>query len=449
MTNEREIQYAEELSRLIQVETVSVIKNNPAEKAAELAKFHRFHALLRELFPTLFSICEFEEFDGSFFLHWNSGSDLEPIMLMHHHDVVEAAGKWKYPPFSGSNAEGKVWGRGTLDTKGGLWAMLRAADELAASGFKPERDVYLTSTCNEECTSAGAIAISNELKNRGIRFSVVLDEGGMIIKEPIDGANGEFAMIGVGEKGCADLKFIARSSGGHASTPEKNTPLVRLGKFMAAVEKRSIFEAKISPTVAKMFSGIAETMNGSLKLILGNSQKFAPLLAKILPTVSPAAGAMVQTTVAFTMAGGSEGANVLPNEAWVVGNMRYSHHQGGKASIKAISDLAKKYDIETVVLDEGIDSPITDYNGRPFKLVEDSVNKIFPNVHVLPYIMTGASDSRFMSEISDNCLRFTPFTIDGEQLESIHGENENVNVSVLPQAVDFYKTFIEEAQKGL
>ena len=55
----------------------------------------------------------------------------------------------------------------------------------------------------------------------------------------------------------------------------------------------------------------------------------------------------------------------------------------------------------------------------------------------------------FMSEISDNCLRFTPFTIDGEQLESIHGENENVNVSALPKAVDFYKTFIEEAQKGL
>ena len=247
MTNEREIQYAEELSRLIQVETVSVIKNNPAEKAAELAKFHRFHALLRELFPTLFSICEFEEFDGSFFLRWNSGSDLEPIMLMHHHDVVEAAGEWKYPPFSGTIADGKIWGRGALDTKGGLWAIFRAAEELAASGFKPERDLYLTSTCNEECTGNGAIAISNELKKRGIHFAAILDEGGMIVKEPLDGAKGEFAMIGVGEKGCADLKFIARSSGGHASTPERNTPLVRLGKFMAAAENRPIFEAKLSP----------------------------------------------------------------------------------------------------------------------------------------------------------------------------------------------------------
>lgn len=443
MSESREITYANELSNMISVETVS------SSTQSDISKFHRFHELLKELFPALFSVCDFEEFDGSFFLRWNSGSDLEPIMLMHHHDVVEAAGEWKYPPFSGEIAEGRVWGRGTLDTKGGLWAMLRAADELTASGFKPSRDLYLTSTCNEECSSLGAQAIARELKKRGIRFAAVLDEGGMIIKEPIDGAKGEFAMIGVGEKGCADLKFIARSSGGHASTPERNTPLVRLGKFMAAVESRPIFEARISPTVAKMFSGIADSMSGYLKVILGNSRKFAPLLAKILPSVSPAAGAMVQTTVAFTMAGGSEGANVLPHEAWVIGNMRYSHHQGGNASIKAISELAKKYGIETVVLDGGIDSPITDYNGKAFKLAERSVNEIFPNVRVLPYIMTGASDSRFMSAVSDNCLRFTPFIIDGEQLESIHGENENVSISVLPQAVDFYKCFIEEAQSGL
>ena len=166
MTNEREMQYAEELSRLIQAETVSIKRSNPAEKATELAKFHRFHALLRELFPALFSVCEFEEFDGSFFLRWNSGSDLEPIMLMHHHDVVEAAGEWKYPPFSGTVAEGKVWGRGTLDTKGGLWAMLRAAEELAAEGFVPPQDVWFLSTCTEETTGEGAQEVARSLAER-------------------------------------------------------------------------------------------------------------------------------------------------------------------------------------------------------------------------------------------------------------------------------------------
>ncbi|MBQ9116608.1 MAG: M20/M25/M40 family metallo-hydrolase, partial [Clostridia bacterium] len=369
MSESREQRYAEELSSLIAIETVS------SKEQKDISKFRVFHSRLRELFPALFSVCEYKEFDGSFFLRWQGENKSEPIMLMNHHDVVEATGEWKYPPFSGTVADGKIWGRGTLDTKGGLWAMLRAADELAESGFKPMRDVYFTSTCNEECTGAGAIAIAGYLKERGVHFAAILDEGGMIVKEPIAGAKGEFAMIGVGEKGCADLKFIARSSGGHASTPEKNTPLVRLGKFMAAADNASIFEAKISPTVAEMFSGIAESMSGPLKFILGNSQKFAPVLAKILPSVSPAAGAMVQTTLAFTMAGGSDGTNVLPREAWVIGNMRYSHHQGRKASIKAITELAKKYGVETEVLDKGVTSPVTDYRGKAFALARKTVNK--------------------------------------------------------------------------
>ena len=60
---------------------------------------------------------------------------------------------------------------------------------------------------------------------------------------------------------------------------------------------------------------------------------------------------MLKTTLAFTMAGGSQGTNVLPQEAWVIGNMRYSHHQGQQASFAAIRELAKKYDVEMEILD--------------------------------------------------------------------------------------------------
>src|SRR5690606_40809551 len=63
---------------------------------------------------------------------------------------------------------------------------------------------------------------------------------------------------------------------------------------------------------------------------------FKPLLTRVLPRVSNAAGAMLKTTIAFTMAGGSQGRNVLPQEAWVVGNMRFSIHQGQQSSFEAI-----------------------------------------------------------------------------------------------------------------
>lgn len=431
--------YAKMLSQLIQTETIS------SDHQPDKSKFYAFQNILSSMFPSLFMHCDTEDFHGSFMLRWPGIRQDEPIMLMNHHDVVEAPGAWKYPPFSGTIADRKLWGRGTLDTKSGLWAMLCAADELAKSGFQPNRDIYFVSTCNEETDGSGAEEISRALSNRNIHFHMVLDEGGMILHEPIAGANGTYALIGMGEKGCVDLKFIARSAGGHASTPEKNTPLVRLGKFMAEVDKTNIFPADISPVVSQMFKRISKSMKYPIRFVLGHPGLFKLPLKTAIPMLSPAAGALLKTTVAFTMANGSEGFNVLPQEAWVVGNMRYSHHQGEQNSINAIKKLADKYDIETVVLEPGFSSPISDYHSAAFERIEKAIYDVFPGVIPSPYIMNGASDCRFMSRISDNCFRFTPFLISEKQMDSIHGIDENIDITALAPAVDFYKHIITEA----
>lgn len=438
MTDPRTERYGQQLAELIRCETIS--RENQQDKE----KFYAFQKLLWEQFPNLYAACEYEDFDGSFLLRWRGAGTGAPVMLMNHHDVVEAPGNWKYPPFSGTVADGKLWGRGTLDTKTGLWAMLQAAEELICGGFVPEQDVYFVSACTEETDGSGAKSISQTLEQRGIRFQLVLDEGGMILEEPIGGARGTFAMIGLGEKGCADLKFVARSAGGHASTPGKNTPLVRLGKFMAAVEQEDLFEADMHPVIQEMLCRISATMPQPLNFILGHSRWFRKWLVKLMPEVSDAAGAMLKTTLAFTMAKGSEGSNVLPQEAWVMGNMRYSHHQGRERSIEAVRTLAAKYDIETVVVDPGFSSAMSDYRSDGFRLVEKAVKAVFPGVIPSPYLMTGASDSRFMTGICDTCIRFAPIHVTDAQMDSIHGIDENVNLSALAPAVDFYKYILTE-----
>ena len=434
---ERNKGYAETLSKLIQCETISELNQD------DKTKFLTFHQLLKDTFPNIFDVVDYEEHNGSFILKWTGKeSSHEPILLMNHHDVVEASGTWEHGAFSGDIADGKVWGRGTLDTKGGLWAMLQAADELAKEGVIPNRDIYFLSTCTEETDGSGGAYLAQLLKDRGLHFYMVLDEGGMILYDPIGGADGTFAMAGVGEKGCADLKFIARSTGGHASMPGKNTPIVRLSKFVAEAEKAKIFKTEVSPTIKEMLKRFSPTMKGVMKLACGNAGLFSKILCSVMPALSPAAGAMLKTTVAFTMCKGSDGTNVLPQEAWVIGNMRYSHHQGREDSIKAISDLAAKYDIETEIMDKGVESTLTDYNGEAFKFIEKAVSAIFPEVATVPYIMAGASDSRYFSIVSDSCIRFLPFVISDEQLDSIHGLNENVDVAVLSDAVDFYRYVI-------
>lgn len=420
---------------MIRFETVSEEGNVNPEK------FRKFHEVLRELFPNIFAACEFMDFEGSILLKWkgNGSADKLPVMFMNHMDVVSAEGEWLHDPFAAEVADGVIWGRGTVDTKCGLWAMLQAADELAAEGFVPDRDIYFESACTEETFGEGAIAISQWMLDNGIRLDMTFDEGGMVMYDPIGGAKGTFAMVGVGEKGCSNIRFIARSDGGHASTPGRNTPLARLGKFMAYVDRHNVFDREMSPTIKEMFRRIAPYM-GKVGKVIGSPEKYELVLNNILPKLSNTAGALIKTTLAFTMAKGAESSNALPTEAWVVGNMRSSHHQGEKASLKELSRIADRYDIEIDVFDPAVESRLTDFNGEAFRLVEQAVKATLPNVdEVVPYIMTGASDSRFYDRVCDQCIRFLPFTITEQQMESIHGLNENIGVDTLEPAVDWYK----------
>ena len=432
--------YVSNLSRMIKQETVSFYGQD------DLSKFFEFHKLLKELFPSLFAVCEIEKYEASLLLKWKGKRSDKPVLFMNHHDTVEPQDEaaWTHPPFSGEVFEGKLWGRGTLDNKGGLWGMLQAADDLAAEGFVPGQDIYFESSCNEETTFQGALHLSEKLQERGIRFDYVLDEGGMITYEPIGGAKDTFAMIGMGERGCSNLLFTAKGNGGHASSPDYDTPLVRLGRFMAEADRTGLFKKEISPVILEMFRRLAPSTSGPIKLIYSHPKLFAPVLKLVMPKTSGTAKALLQTTIAFTMAKGSEGRNVIPSEASVVGDMRVSHHQGYEKSLKAIASLAAKYDIELEVLEEAMVSPLADYKSDAYKLMEEAVTHAFPNVKCAPYIMTGCSDARFMARLTDNCFHFVPFIIDKQQLESIHGIDESVDVSTLEGAVEFYKYLMKE-----
>lgn len=430
----RNEKYAEALSKMIQAETVSEMKEK------DLTRFFKFHDVLRELFPNIFSVAEFEDFEGSIVLKWKGKNpEANPVLFMNHFDTVEAQGEWKYSPFSGQIAEGKVWGRGTMDTKSGLWGMLTAADELAAEGFVPECDIYFESARNEETTGLGSKHISEVFQERGLRFSMVLDEGGYIMYEPIGGAKGNFAMVAMGERGCCSIKFTAKGKGGHASSPDNDTPLVRLGRFMDEADRMTCFDVQVTPVIKEMLRRLSPTVGGTLKIVYANPDLFEPVLKKVMTKSAGTARALLQTTIAFTVAQGSTGWNVIPAEASVVGNMRVSNHQGFDSSYEAIKNLAAKYDITCELLDPAVDSELADFNGEAFKLIEAAVNNSYDGVITTPYIMTGCSDARWMTKLSDNCLHFVPFRVNDQQVGSIHGLNENIDVDTLAQGVDCYK----------
>ena len=384
--------------------------------------------------------------DGNLLYYWKGKSSEKPILLMSHQDVVPAEGEWLHEPFSGDIADGKVWGRGASDTKCSVMAFFEAVEELLREGYTPECDVYLASSCTEEWAGDGAPKIVEELKRRGVELFIVCDEGGGIISEPIGGIKGNFAMVGVFEKGKADVKFTARSTGGHASAPAKNTPIARLAAFVNEVETHTPFKRKFLPEVSAMFARLAPYAPFGLKLVMGNLWLFAPIMKPVLGKISAQAGAMLQTTIAFTMQSGSDAYNVLPQEATLGANMRFIPHQGEKESLEIIKALAAKHGLETEIVHSNDYTEPVDINGEAFKLVEKVIGETFPGLPVSPYVMTGATDAQFYQPICPSCIRFAPVIYGPEQMKGMHGLNENIEYNCLPGAVSFYQNLIK-AQK--
>ena len=436
-------EYAKKLSTMVQFETVSV-RGKP-----EPEKFRKFHKVLEKLFPNVFKTLEKIEIDGNLLMKWEGeDSSLQPIILISHLDVVPAEGEWTYPPFSGELVDGKIYGRGSGDIKCGVFSFYQAVEELIKQGYTPKCDVYLGSSCTEEIGGDGAPKLVNWFKERGIKLWMLSDEGGGIIQDPVGGVKGNFAAIGIFEKGYGDLKLSAKGNGGHSSTPPKNTPIARIAKFVSDVEKHNPFTVKFSPAVDAMFSNLAPyCTNFGLKLVMSNLWLFKPLLKKVMPMISSEAAAMLQTTICFTMAKGSDGYNVIPQEAYVTANLRYIPHEPSAQANEKIKQLASKYDIDVEVIQAGDPSKSLDLKSDQFKLTEEAVKAIFPGVGIMPYVVTGGTDSRFYDPVCDHCVRFSPINFTPDQNSRMHGIDENINQDVLVNAVDYYK-YIIKAQEN-
>jgi carboxypeptidase PM20D1 len=123
--------------------------------------------------------------DGLLYRWPGSNAAAEPIVFLAHQDVVPiepgTESKWTHPPFDGVIADGFVWGRGAIDDKGSLICLFEAFESLLAEGFAPERTIWFASGFDEEVGGRqGAKKIAEELRERGIRFAWLLDEGGVI-----------------------------------------------------------------------------------------------------------------------------------------------------------------------------------------------------------------------------------------------------------------------------
>ncbi len=407
-------------------------------------EFMKLRQVMKELFPLVHEKAELQIFSDDCWIYKIEGKDTaKNIMIMSHHDVVEADGDWKHPPFACEEHDGKLWGRGVFDTKASLFAFFQATEELLEDGFTPECNLYLGSSHNEEIFGDGIPEAVKYFKEQGISFEIVLDEGGAITEPPVQGImSGKCSMVGVHEKGRFTYTCTASSDSKYQSLMKarQKNPVERMAAFIGAVESSDIFIIRLNKQVTDMFTAIAPHLSFPLKFVFSNMGLFGGIIKKIMPKLNPLAKGLISTTCNFTKIEGSSVDRICTATAY----FQPVSGEDFKKDIEAFTELAKEYGITVEKGQQSCYFEPADISVPQYAYLKKCIEEIFPDCPVVPYLLpSGGTDVRNFREICPCNLRFTPLKVTNDQVNAVHCPNENLDASCIKEAVEFYKKFVK------
>ncbi|MFW6363923.1 MAG: M20/M25/M40 family metallo-hydrolase [Spirochaeta sp.] len=440
------------LSRAVTFATVSTA--DPGETPFPKA-FSHFEDFLQASFPRVHQelLCEKPGNPGLLYTWTGSNPVLPPLILTAHYDVVPAEDPdtWQYPPFSGEIVDGCIWGRGTIDDKASLMAILESVESLLAAGLKPQRVVYLCFGGDEEVAGTrGAARIASELARRGVTNACLIDEGTAVVHNSIKLVQQPVALIGTAEKGYLDVELVCSGSEGHASMPSRKTAVGSLARALTRLQHRP-FPARMLPCVAEFLCVLADAAPSILRPLLRRPRLFRHLLLKAL-AADPKTDAMIRTTQAPTMLSGSGAPNVLPATARAVINLRLLPGDRIPPTIDRIRRIINDPAVQVQALHaEGANEPVPESptDTPVYRALQQCIAAVFPDALIAPYLVTSTTDSKHYREVTTAIYRFLPLRMGPNELSMIHARNERISITDYLQMISFYSELIQTASQEI
>lgn len=435
---------AQRLAQLLRLPTVS--QQDPAR--IDHAPFEALREALPAAFPSAHAAMARDVIEGSLLYRWpGTDATLQPILLMAHLDVVpgEEGDAWQRPPFSGAIEDGYIWGRGALDVKGAMAAMLEAVELLSKSGYKPRRTIYFAFGHDEEIGGLGGNgAIAARLKSQGIKLQAVLDEGSVVAVNVVPGVQGAVALIGIAEKGYLTVELSVEGGGGHSSMPAPVTNVEILAQALTRLAGLRN-DGMLTPTVRAQLQWLAPELPWLKRVALSNLWLFESMV-KSQMEARPSSDALLRTTIAPTMLKGSDKENVLPHIASALVNFRLlqgtSVEQVVTSLRKRIADDRVKVEIKGPVTSEP--STVSAIVGPVFDDIHRSIRESFPDALVAPSLVLGATDSRHYRDLTPNIYRFIPVRLEVADIARIHGKDERIAVKHYQESITFYTNLLRK-----
>lgn len=416
--------------------------------------FGELHALLERMYPRVHAELSREVVNNYSLLYTWRGSqpDLPGVMLLAHQDVVPVdpatRGEWTHPPFDGVIDGGVVYGRGALDMKGTLITTLEAVEGLLSRSYQPERTLYLGFGHDEEIGGTqGAAAIAALLAERETQLAAVLDEGGSLVEGIIPGMKLPVALVGVAEKGHATLEVRVEGRPGHSSAPPPHTAIGVLARALTRIEA-----APMPPRrwlAMRMFKELGAFLPLKMRFVFANAGLFNGVIRRQFEK-NPQLNAMQRTTTAVTVIRGGVKDNILPSMARALVNFRLLPGDRVEHVLEHVRKAARDDAVQVNAVEAGCwdASPVSPSDGPAFESLTRAIRQVFPDALVAPYLVLGATDSRYYAAICPEVFRFSPYLLTAETFKTIHGIDERVPVEDLGRMVQFYILLIQEWAGG-
>ncbi len=374
----------------------------------------------------------------------------KPILLIGHLDVVEALrSDWTTDPFQFIEKDGYFFGRGTQDMKDCDAVLVTTFIRFKKSGFKPDRDLILALTADEEGGKSNGVdwLLKNHRDLVDAAFVLNSDAGG------VDTNQGKPVSFNVEatEKLYGDYELSATSSGGHSSQPTPDNAIYHVADALTRLQAYT-FPFELNPITRAYFDRMSTIVSGPTAADMKGILKTPPNAKAIVQlSAIPKYNATMRTTCVATRLSGGHANNALPQTATANVNCRIlpSHTReetrlqliqifnDPKVSVRYVADNRE-------VVDQAPDAkglPPTELQPQVMQPLTKVVAEMWPGIPVVPEMETGASDGKYTSEAGLPTYGINGIAIDIDDVRA-HGKDERVGVDSYYRGVEFYDRYL-------
>ena len=373
--------------------------------------------------------------------HWAGSGSAEAKergrLLVHGHlDVVPAeAADWKVHPFSGEIQDGYVWGRGAVDMKDFDAMLLSTVRARARAGVRPERDLVLCFTADEE--AGGHKGAEVLIKDHAEEFDGVTEAIGEVGGFSTTVRGRRIYLIEAAEKGMAWMRLRAHGRAGHGSMINRDNAVTELAGAIARIGAHD-WPVRLTPAMRTLLAAVAELAGTEA------TPENAEALVQEFGGAARMLGAVIRNTTNPTMLGAGYKVNVIPGEATAHVDGRFLPGYEDEFFATLAELVGDKVQIDFLSHQQPWEMP---YEGHLVDTMVQSLLAEDPDAIVAPYLMSGGTDAKHFTKLGMRSYGFAPLRLpdDLDFTALFHGVDERVPVDALEFGARVFDRFLTNA----